>query len=404
MHQPLNIPLESTTTRRRNWRVVWLILVFFLSFCCAILANQLIHSIDSTSTLRPETTEFTIFIQLTPKNRQIIEEHLGSEQILAGLPWTWHDAISWSKDEISIHVGKQGIIAFSTDDSLPKNALTTANSFETFILNDKDSEPKGLSLVPTRDPLQQKQIITGLVLPRRNGYVIWNDGSRNMLTIAENRVILHGSGLPGTIHRISTQENTETLAQLHLSNDIFAPILVANGSNQSWFPLSDATDLFLTISHDQSELVYYLLFQNSTANLDELTRLGNEIMNIHSLSTASWTINDGTRISEIVADKDAVESNLSTNNGITTLEFTSTMNDYIRIIQSDETISMSNRKTILNSNDNSTESSCANTQQFIKPRELFSSLEHIGLSVNTNSLFQFSEIAFKKKSTYFCWE
>lgn len=404
MRHRLNIPLKTTTTRRRNWRVVWLILTFILTMALYWLSLQALLAIDTTSTLRPNDAKWTIHIQLTPKNRQILENRMGPKQLIQGLPWTWHDALKWSNNEMSIHIGEQGIIAVSSDKILPKKVQLSINAFQTHIIMDKNGEPKGISSISTDKITQVRKFHPSLIFFRRDGLIIWQDETKNPLTIEKNRIIAHGMGLPSSIHTVSLAENAEILAQLHFLRPVVASIFTESSQLNLFQALSDSDDIFLTLSQDKFGLAYNLLFQGSQATLDELTTIGNELMQINNLSTTSWTIQDGTRISEIISNKDDVKSGLVSENGINTLQFSSLSDNQLRIIQSNDAISLSNRKTSLNTEENTYKSTCARTNQFLKLENLLKIYAAYGSSPVVDLPLPFNEIAFKKNKTFFCWE
>ncbi|MBU1126365.1 MAG: hypothetical protein ABH826_00720 [Patescibacteria group bacterium] len=403
---PLNIPFEQKTARRHNWRVVWIIIFCIISLLLALFVQQILEARDLTSQLKPESTQFTIHLELSPKIRRILDEKTGHISIIDGAPWTLHDALSWANQEFSLHVSNRGIVAVSIDQELPedvKGMLTTLNLFP---LTDANGNTRGISLIPAEKALNPKTSIQPLLLnPRSNGIVILNETNEKLsLNITKKRFTIMGIGLQNKMIPLDFPENTQVIAQIHLNNSQSIQNIGLDYINFENDLIPNSGSLYLTIALDDQTPIYSLLFEGSGAQLDDLARLGNEIISRKTLSTAAWTIDKETTVTEIVSLPDNIQSNISTDQGITTLSFSNEAGDYVRIIKSEETVVITNRQYSLNLIETKASSLCANTQQFMKPNELLALRNDNSIIRSVKPISAIKEIAFKKKKTIFCWE
>lgn len=403
--QPLHISLNEQTTRRRPWWVVWILGSGITALTCILIIFQSILALDTTSTIQPANTILSTNIKLTAKNRRILHNKIGNLQVFAGAPWVFDDVFKWANDEITIFIDKNGNYSVSIDQPIPNDVKS---SFQTYKLNAITGSHKNTTLLSKSDEIfeQKAKLYFALLNPWNNAIIIESDSKKTLpVHFSENRISIRGIGLAQEMNTVNMPSSTEILVQMYYPNG-YLPGINDDLSiiNELFQENIVNSDTFLTLGMDGDDFIYHILLKNSDLSLDDLSLIGNEIINRRTLSTTAWTINNAITVQELVVDQSAITKTLNNEQGISILTFANQKGDFLRITKSDNVIAITNRESLLNSA-NKRFSTCAKTQNYIKPnaivRELQATQNISFLSLNTLSIFQ--EIAFKRNSIKMCW-
>ncbi len=404
MTTSLKIQIEAKATRRPNRRVVWLLISFILLTLAFFLGERIWLAKDTTSTIKPAETDYSIHFQITPKSRSIFSQKAGNLPIISGTSWSVSSILDWSGNEISLHFSDSELIAFSTQKPIPDAILSQAEAMHYFKLVDNNGQVRGISKYSNQNIEDYHvKIQKQLILPFISGVLI-NNTETNGIALHKKYLVLQGNGF--TYNKIPEEfgENTTVLAQIHLTKEQIPSNIFVNTLIPGDLLSLQGNDYYITITETDGMTNYTLLIEGIGAQLDDLTKLGKEIMSRNSLSTTAWTIKDEVVVDEIISNPDDLDIQIENNSGISTLIFKNHSGSYLRISKSQETVVITNNEPSLSLNNLASVSSCTNSKQFILPNKLNQSLTRNAGGIKRVSIINaIEEIAIKRNKMYFCW-
>lgn len=408
MHSPLNIPLGTApTTRRDTRRVVSVIGGALLGVIFGIAAFRAPFVASSTLSLAPEHTVTTMRILKTRATERIISAHLGLQPLFPGSVLTWNDAMSAANSEIAVYVLEDGSFAFGVDAPLPNILASKAREFDLQIMQIGDTSLIGSKkdIFPTK---QKTTLIFSSLIPWHKGEIVEN-GKRHRVGISETGITLYGSGFVAENNHMTAPPHATVRAHLsfpanshNLPTTLF-PLAIA--------PLGDFLDHFLQnggdilLFDDTDGNGFSLTTKTSNMTQEDLAAAGKDIINRQRLSTRVLTNVDGTRYSEIYSDRTKITVDIRAEENFSFITLANEEGDTIRMTRTPETITIANRKIGLEK-DEKTFSLCLHSAHTWMQTSLLNDTPSF-LSANNSALLvfihSFSEVAFSDHDTRICW-
>lgn len=387
--------MKSTT--RHSWRVVWILSIVALIVFSVALFMRIIETRDLTSNFRPSDTSFTIRMIKTPQTITLSDKKIGNTQLFENHPWRIKDLIKWSDREFSIHVTADGKISATIDKNLDEPVKTALKNSGFTVVNSGKT-----TLITKEEGINQKKIRFSLKLvnPSNDGEVlVYNEKTTSSaINISEKGIILKAlTNIEESPSRFTFEEDSELLAQLWLTKEQTLSFSNFLPTNSSFTSLIESKNLYLTVAKDKRGIAYNILINESNISIDELAEIGQEIINLQSLSTSEWTMIDSSTIDEITVNEKEITSKITSSENNSFITLTNTKGDVVRITKTPNNISISNRNISLSPQKISKSTTCMNSSLFLNPKILS------GKDKLTNILQTFHSIAIKKNKTIFCW-
>lgn len=399
MTAKLNIPLtQPSTTRRRSWRVVWMVCIQILLLITVWFAAAAIFRAQaSTLTLAPENTQTSLLVIKNKKTIASISENIGNEQLFSSAPWTIQDAMSWSKREFSLHFHNGTLVGITIDQPLDKNTLALAEFLEFYTSNDHGNY--GISTVAS----QERAISTfhaALLHPQTNAVFLENN-NKYRTRINETSITIKGIGQNSpNFPSWNLSEGTEVLSRWYIPPGT----ATLHGPLSNLIQKEGAHTLF---AKDSLGLAHFITISDSDLTTEALADLGNSLISQYALTTTAWTTNDGSTFEEIRVDTNAIETEIESQDGLTSI--TSRVgNDVVRITKSSELITISNRELSSNPVPSQTSNCLPGADNYANLRELARTLNSPGIitphtvSTPVTSTW-FNEIAVNNRILRLCW-
>lgn len=411
MERPLNIPLNSHSTRHRSWRVVWIAALFILTFLSVWTIFQLLYRADSTTSLRPEASTHSFRFLITPRNGTLIDEHLGSEVLFTGHPWTLSDFLQYSQKSTSIHLENEAPVGITIDGQI-SDTMKQDLQFRGLTITELGRN----TLVSTTNAVtQSKRLIfhTSAIFPKYDGslYEFTEEAQKSRIRLSNHGIrVQRGYEIPSPIFHVAPPENSQVYSYFPTlsSNNAFPAILetLVPLENTRKFIVSSIQDPGLSlIGEDEHGLFSYVVVKNTQFTSEELARIGEELINRKNLTTTALTLPDGTRVSELRARKGDIASDINVSGDETRISLSNSDGELVELLMTGDWLVVSNRKIAL-STELTVESSCnQHFTYFVRPNEVLNSIRSpLSISGGSNGFAgYFSEIAFSETETLYCW-
>lgn len=409
----LNIPLEGQITTRRDYaRVVALYSAIGLGLMLAVVAWRLQYVIAPTLRYQPKNTAISIHLLVTPKNEQLITEHLNGLAMLAGSPLTLGKILTESKREVTFDISNDGSISYVVDTDLDEEDSKSLEGFgykasvhgSTTVITKSGNEVMDTGMHFTfraLSPFFQGEVITYKA-----------EVTRELLKMNAKGITVRGTNVTAKDKMMPMiSANTQVLANLTVpANSLELPISVATllpipaDSRAMAMLLENGGSILLT--EDASGLGYYLSFAPGNMTVDEAASLGKDMMNRVSLATLAWTISDGTDYQELRSMPANITTNITAEETYTFITLSNTTGETLRIAKTPSLITVANREISL---DNGAEpaSTCLNdAHTWLVTSLITEQLPTMLLNNNrAASLFMknFGEVAINNQQTRLCW-
>lgn len=391
----LTIPL--TTTRHPAWRVVWICIAIGILASTVYFAYLLNTYHDQTSYLRPEGTEQTLHISLTPKNRAFLTTHLTDELIFADAPYTMHDVVNTAKNSLSIHLDAANtIIGVSYIPISAQNASQFA-----FIDSTVTKQATLLCSACTSHTDKQKHAW-------RFSTLIEHENSRSRVHIGKNALTIQNTTNSFAKNKpIPLPEGATILMQMTHEGLITEHIFAQFAAIQDLYAKNTAN----TVVYTRNDAIFFAS-RISTQNpqLDEIAELTKRLaIQNASLSTEALTLNNGSSVREIRYEENALQSSIQGDGDVHIILHTLTDGSGIRASVTNNSILLTND---VNSAEISTDYSidqCLHSPDvYIQSDVLANTLadSHISISVPEHilsSIFSPAALATNSKKQRLCW-
>lgn len=395
----LNIPLtQPSTTRRRSWRVVWMVLIQLgLLAATWLVGAYLLRAHTHTLSLAPEKTDSSLLIVKNGQSIASIHENIGHKSLFPGAPWTVQDAMDWSKREFSLHFAQGELVGVTTDQAFDSNTLMLAQ-YHGFSQSN-DGKSYSLSTEPSHSRTVSR-FTPALLTPRTNGIFLEN-GRKYSARINHVGITVKGIGQDSPIFPAwSLTQDAEVLSRWYIPpgssafSDSLANIIQTHGAHT----------LF---ARDSLGLAQYITISLSDIPTEDLAEIATDLISRNALTTTALTTTDGSIFEEIRVDTQIIETNIESQDGLTTI--TSRVGDEsIRITRSANLVTISNR-------DLSSGGSASHLSTCLPGAENFSRTSELSAALNTSSSFApqtvpytvfnhwFTEIAASSRVLRLCW-
>lgn len=405
MHQPLNIPLTAPiTTRRDSRRVVALVSGIVFGACAGLFAFRVPFAISTTVTMAP-TEAATIRVLKTNSTVDTLNAHLGMKAIFPGSPWTFATLLQESRREVTIVLMPSGEMAYVVDTALPESMRKTAAAFDMAVVVDGNT-----TIVSSRNVSFHETGHRGVpaaLFPWHDGEV--RDGGRHgAVTVTAKGITLHQLGIAMETTRPTVPEGATAVAHLTTVAD---SLLVPAAMRQLMAsPIGDVLGLFsenggtLLLTNDALGEGYVLTTSSGDLTSEALATIGKDIMNRSSLSTQSWTLEDGSTYQEIVGSSEDVAVEIRAEEDFTYVSLKNAYGDVIRMTKTPDLLTIANREIAVSQGERS-ESPClrnAHTwlQTSILPQNQTTASPYDAMPTFVRA---FSEIAINNSKIRLCW-
>jgi hypothetical protein len=410
--QKLNIPLESSSTRRFKGRVVWI-----LAFSAMLVVTGLVlfttwTSRDTVSSATPEGTLYTLRIEKTARVTGILSDKQGDMSLSPILPWTMTDLLQASNREFALHFDEKGLIGFTLDRELDKNTLALAESVGSFSLS--EDKTTTFSINKLENTTSKTVYHPFSVFPWNNGQMI-NAEASFPIHINKKGISIRKTGLATQIEsHIALSTTSEPFAVLEIAPDsITEPFEVYNFTGlqleQKLFNEVMKNGALIILASDELGTSYSLSIPSTEFSIDELAAIGRDMMARRTLTTTALTSVTGEKFEEIVLNDEHLESDIRAEEDFSYILLKNTAGDVLRLTKTESSLVISNRDISAEISEFSPTSDCllrANTfvdiqtlqEEFITPHSITPPFEQ-GLF----STFSIREVAISKKKTRLCW-
>lgn len=411
MNNGLNIPLTYQTTRRGPWRVVWMLSVLLAVIFGTWAATRLVTTIDSTGAIRPTNATETVQILKTGRTVSRLSNHIGHQQVFFGQPWTYNDIFSLSKHQFALHYAEGELLAITIDNKLSED---TKRRFLQRSLHVQELGGRTVITSGEVSDLQsgRKRIQLGSVFPGFSGtvseYREQDSPLRSALFVTKYGVRTSKNsqldvGLP---EAFPISDSLRVLAYYSVS-DVRSSNFLSRLSPHfaDLLNFSAETGAIMLAGEDQEGLALYIRTKTDKS-IEDLAVIGQDIINRSSLQQTSFVLEDGTRVSELRARRGSITSDLSAGDQVSTISLQNTDGDVLRISKSDDIVIITNRETATESDTQPVSACRRSLNYFVRPNDLISAISepHLYAEMSGSSLdLLFSEIAFGKRNTYYCW-
>jgi len=344
--------------------------------------------------------QFSLF----PGVKKNLNQQIGARSLFGTGPWTVGNALSWSKQSMSMHMRSDEIIAVTIDQQPPTGLQEQAEAYG-YMLKEEDNH--FILIKGERDvtATRNSSLRVNQVHPwRKGGHTEWNKEKATIspIFITKNHLTipLKQKDKNNTNERALFSEETRIA---HLSSNQ----MPGNGPGQELtaiIPLQiafQASQLDTTLAKDELGLAVGITMPSDEWTIESLTSLGSQMINLKSLSTVAWTFEDGTEVSEIVANTEEITPHIQTEEEVTLIIFQSGI-EQIHLIKTPENVTISNRNIERTFAERSVSTSCLNNaQSFIRPQLVFDFAPE--LRAGTGWYMHVHEIATSQKKQRFCW-
>lgn len=392
-HDRLYIPLQPTPTRRVDRRVVWLIIKCCIVSLIAIFFFNLWITRDLTSFLRPPNTK-TVHIIKNAHTTALLHEHLGTEQLIPGSPWSLDKLLNQSTREFSIHFNDSGIVGITIDQIANQDFINAAKNY---------------GLITT---IEGRHTYIGLLAPDtlhgyRIGLNIFSDGAVldenqhkiGSLHFKKSGLTIKGIGLAPGPAIISQSNDLDAAVTIPANTALIPQIIETNLLIDSQSALLDEIQqagFSISLSHDDIGQSVIIFIPSQKFTSDELAQLGKAMMARSNLTTLELTNPDGSSVLELFSNSHEIKSEITTTDGQTTIKLTKIDGEGFEIVNNDDGLYLSNRLSFQIPTKPAIKSTCLRSaSSYIKPKSV--------LNTEGTQLAQFSEIAWNTSSIKFCW-
>ena len=408
MYEHLNIPLDQTT-RRGNWRVVWLFVLVVLFALLTWSVFRVITNLDSTGNFAPASATESMEVRLTSKTVKLLDEHLGAESAFPGHPIAFSDVLAASNSQIAIHYSGNETVGITINGKLKpefKNQLTAANL--SVLQNGRRTL---ITPIPEQNTYRSAPAINfRSISPLYSGTFFWRElGKKSILTVTKEYLRIRTISQIFNEEMITSipQDSGAVFANIPLSLNILPSALLeplsSNRAFADFWSQALQHNGSITLTAAEGRIGYSFVSQLSMS-IDDLIYIGEEAMNRANLKTTWTTLEDGTAVQEIKTDRTQIQSVVSTDGSTSTAILTSTTGDTLRLTTDGSKVTISN----LPSDDSATQpqSTChPSSSYFVLTQALEQNLvssEDLKPLINSR-LTSFSEIALGPRQLYLCW-
>ncbi|MFH1712415.1 MAG: hypothetical protein ABH846_04240 [Patescibacteria group bacterium] len=415
MNNQLQIPLQ-TTARHHIWRAVWLLLILIVTCIISFSLFRVWTMRDTTSMLIPNDAKQGLRFIKSAGNTELLDRALGPKTLLPGAPWTYHDALVWSRREFTLYISENGNHSVVFDQVLPDQIVFLANNYGYQAISDI----KGRSIITKNvnnldDPRTKYTFFSAS--PWFDGTYIYQAEkiARTGISLKENGIIINKLG---QAFNYSTNwiinEDSNILASLSipadaLQNPIYLEYLAQLPENQQLIDTIRKQGAHLVLATDSKGTAFYLAIPNANITTDELAVIGEDILSRDTLTTTALTMPDGSFVKEIRTANKNITSSVETNEGYTIISLKNSAGNVIRIAQTQEKITLSNREFSTEINPYPITSTCSiKAHSFIRMQELYLLSIESSEQLATNQFLtgfplMFTEIALNNNKTRLCW-
>ncbi|MBU4315174.1 hypothetical protein KJ673_02095 [Patescibacteria group bacterium] len=398
----LSEPSKRYLRSRKNYIVSIFLIVLLASICFRVWNSR-----DKTSYVYPEGAETTISILLTPANTLLLHNNLGQKIVLPGTGITWDNALKRAKSQISVHLDNDGSIFAITFDSKLDDSLISSFQNQGAIASLENDR-----LIISNKPIENlfrdhSRLSLRPIWPFFDGYVKTNNANAS-IHIDNEAITIKGIGEKpsGSFGDIYLPENTKTIlftSSTQEENDSMPAILNAFSSipaisNLSIIKNESPWRLIMFTSSD-TPLGYTLQLEQSM-DIEDLAVIAKQLVGSSDLSTVALTLEDNSRLLEIVSEPQNTQISISTDQGSTFLHAVSN-DSSVHISQTGSYISISNVDMTLISD--------KSIAQKLKLRDIYSFADISYIKTNWNqiqaSLFisSFSSLSVSNNSITLSW-
>lgn len=406
MIAPLNIPLTgSATTRRDSGRVAALVGGIVFGCFIGVLSFRAQFVIAPTLRYAPEGAT-NIRILKTHANAEVLDAHIGRNQIFPGAPWTIDQLLHWSRHEMTVSLLPNGTISYAIDVPFSNELQRTAEIFGMNVrVNGNVTTVSAQNIDSTKSGIR---ISASALLPWRDGDVHYGK-TAGALTLNNHHIGFGHMGIAMETVPPTIQEGTTVLAYLTSVNDELALPTSLNALLSSSF--GDILDLFtenggtLLITQDAKGVGYVLTTVPGDLTSEELAAVGRDMMNRTSLSTQSWTIDDGSTYSKIVGPGDDIAVDIRAEEDFTYISLKDAAGNIIRMTKTPYSLTVANREIAVEKGAVAKSSCLHNASSWIQNTQ--NNAESLVSTKNTDAISvfmqNFSEIAVGNSETRLCW-
>ncbi|MBT4856606.1 hypothetical protein HON52_00255 [Candidatus Uhrbacteria bacterium] len=346
-----------------------------------------------------------------PRSIDQITENIGSMSLLGGGAWSFDQLPLWCDRACSLHLNSDGIVfGLTIDRSLLDNERSEVLSTGLFTY---ESENKTLIYKDENEAFLNSKPVS---YPSLLAILPWNDAiltehsvkTSSGVRINSNGIVLHGRYGISEPHQAIFAQDTSTLAQLAFTaNGEPYPLasIILQGKIENFLEeIVDGT-ISVALGEQDGELVFSIQLP-VVMDQQEAAELSRELIKPLSLSTLEWTIPDGTNVEEIRFDDSDVTVETHSDGNTYYMEVFHEGGVVLRITQSQENLTISNREISLNQSNNYVSSCARNTRAIVRPRELLDLLAS-SQSITEQSMYplitSFTEVAFTGNKAILCW-
>ena len=407
----LNIPLEASTTRHIERRVVWILLIAITGLILGTLLQKIWIARDSLSSLTPQHTSYSLRFEKTAKTSRILSKEQG-DQLLSPLPWTLQDLISRSNREYALFFEDMQLVGVAFDATLEQKEYDFLKSAGHFVQSENS-----WTFIGSEPPYSEKKEQTWpvfSVLPGNHGHFSDQNGRRSF-SVKKKGITIHRAGQKATIvSEASLPASATPYASLILDpgSTTLPPAvsaLLPIPAHQTFLTAVQTYGARYTLAHDDKGGVIALFVPTDIFTTDELTTLARDIVSRKSLTTTALTSITGESFKEIRTNDEHLESTIRAEEDFTYITVMNQSGFTIRVTKTNAGTIFSNRDISAEVSQNNIASECLITavsfvdldtlEETFAPGQLIEPwFEHQLFPV-----FDLSELAFSRHKSRLCW-
>lgn len=393
MNERLNIPLQPVATRRVDRRVIWMWINCSLVAATAIIAWRFWLVRDLTSSWRPDGATQTVRLIKTPANAKILHENLGQAAAIAGGPWSIDDLMLMTDREISIHLMDSAVVGITIDRELDHEFLATSEEYG--LVAQARNHRTYIGQLPPADRAKFR-----LSLLAFSDGEIFDFGEKiGSLQISEDGLLMRGFGLNAGPRPTGLDSEIVANVSVPANSSLWPKILEPLQAQEIFSNLQEKIEqsgIGITIGQDEQGTTLAIFAPTAEISIDELAKIGKDILNRQNLTTLELTNPDGSSILELYSNSVQIKSEISTEEGQTIIKLTSSNSSGLKIVKNIEGIYIFNRPDQQIIDDKIAKSACyKSATSFIKDTAINSVPEYLD--------GYFKEIAWNSSALKLCW-
>ncbi|MBU0613902.1 hypothetical protein KJ766_01285 [Patescibacteria group bacterium] len=323
MNERLNIQMDQiTTTRRIQWRVVWIYLTVSIAILSAISLFHLLNNIDKTSDLIDAQVENVLHIKHKPSLYSAQYNDIISTPLIFGSAINIKTLLPELGGDFSVYLEDENVIAVSYSGKYSQNianiandtGLTYKNIGNVYIISKTNCN------IQKHTAFKIKEIFSNTIGS------LHENGRLYKIKLKTNTIIVKQKTDFGTKNTkmydynqliLAVPSNFETFLHGYIPND-----LVELLNNHPGF-----VQLFL----QNDKTTYKVTTDFLDLNNEQLDKLGYELISLKNLSTTALTIDGDTEVLEIISNTNTIDSNISVNENTTNIQLTVVNGESLKI-------------------------------------------------------------------------